>query len=110
MLSTYEHRSYELADIPMIFTPQTDLAILNFICNYIIEKGKVNQDFVAKHVNFKKGVDDIGYGLRPTHDKEKNAKNAADPNKSEPITFEDFKKFVADYTAEKVSKLSGVPE
>lgn len=119
VLSTYEHRSYELADIPMIFTPQTDLAILNFICNYIIEKGKVNQDFVAKHVNFKKGATDIGYGLRPTHKLEKSAtsngypgddgKPKGDTGKSEPITFDEFKKFVAEYTVDKVSKLSGVP-
>ncbi len=118
VLSTFEHRSYELADIPMIFTPQTDLAILNFICNYIIEKGKVNQDFVGKHVNFKKSVTDIGYGLRPTHALEKDAtsngypgadgKPKGDTGKSEPITFDEFKKFVSEYTAEKVSKLSGV--
>ncbi len=119
VLSTFEHRSYELADIPMIFTPQTDLAILNFICNYIIEKGKVNQDFVGKHVNFKKSVTDIGYGLRPTHALEKDAtsngypgadgKPKGDTGKSEPITFDEFKKFVSEYTVEKVSKLSGVP-
>ena len=119
VLSTFEHRSYELADIPMIFTPQTDLAILNFICHYLIEKGKVNQDFVAKHVNFKKSVTDIGYGLRPNHALEKDAtsngypdaegKPKGDTGKSEPITFDDFKKFVSEYTAEKVSKLSGVP-
>ncbi len=118
VLSTFEHRSYELADIPIIFTPQTDLAILNFICNYIIEKGKVNQDFVGKHVNFKKSVTDIGYGLRPTHALEKDAtsngypgadgKPKGDTGKSEPITFDEFKKFVSEYTAEKVSKLSGV--
>ena len=39
VLSTFEHRSFELADIPVVFTPQTDLAILNFIAHYIIEKG-----------------------------------------------------------------------
>jgi len=36
VLSTFEHRSFELADNGMIFTPQTDLAILNYICNHII--------------------------------------------------------------------------
>src|SRR5210317_1173772 len=65
VLSTYEHRSFELADVPMVFTPQTDLAILNYIAHYIIENGKVNKDFVSKHVNFRKGTEDIGYGLRP---------------------------------------------
>ena len=120
VLSTFEHRSYELADIPMIFTPQTDLAILNYIANYIIQNGKVNQAFVDKNVNFKKSATDIGYGLRPTHALEKNAasngypgadgKPKGDTGKSDPITFDEFKKFVSEYTVEKVSKLSGVAE
>jgi len=46
VLSTFEHRSFELADIPMVFKPQTDLAILNYIANYIIENGAVNEAFV----------------------------------------------------------------
>ena len=46
VLSTFEHRSFELADIPMIFGPRTDLAILNYIANHIIQTGKVNRDFV----------------------------------------------------------------
>lgn len=110
VLSTYEHRCYDLADIPMIFTPQTDLAILNFIANYIIQNDKVNQDFVSKHVNFRRGNDDIGYGLRPEHELEKKAKNADKAGGSSEMTFEEFKAFVADYTVEKVSKLSGVSE
>ncbi len=120
VLSTFEHRSYELADIPMIFAPQTDLAILNYIANYIIQNGKVNQAFIDKNVNFKKSATDIGYGLRPTHALEKDAtsngypgadgKPKGDSGKSDPITFEEYKKFVSDYTVEKVSKLSGVAE
>jgi nitrate reductase NapA len=119
VLSTFEHRSFELADIPMVFKPSTDLAILNFICHHIITTGKVNQDFVSKHVNFKKGETDIGFGLRPTHPLEQKAtsngypgadgKPKGDTGKSTPITFEEFKKFVADYPVEKVAKLSGVP-
>ncbi|WP_153129754.1 nitrate reductase catalytic subunit NapA [Dechloromonas hortensis] len=120
VMSTYEHRSYELADIPMIFTPQTDLAILNYVANYIIQNGKVNQAFIDKNINFKKSATDIGYGLRPTHALEKDAtsngypgadgKPKGDTGKSDPITFDEYKKFVSEYTVEKVSKLSGVPE
>ncbi|WP_419901767.1 nitrate reductase catalytic subunit NapA [Kiloniella sp.] len=110
VLSTFEHRCYDLADIPMIFTPQTDLAILNFIANYIIQNDKVNHDFVGKHVNFRRGNDDIGYGLRPEHELQKKAKNADKAGGSTEINFEEFKAFVADYTVEKVSKLSGVSE
>lgn len=108
VLSTYTHRSMDLADIPIIFTPGTDLAILNYIANYIIETGRVNEDFVAKHAVFMRATTDIGYGLRPEHDLEMRATGAADPGKTEPIDFEAFKALVSEYTLEKVSALSGV--
>ena len=75
VLSTYGHRSSELADVEILFKPQTDLAIMNYICNHIIQSGAVNQDFVTKHVAFRKGVTDIGYGLRPNHPLEQVANN-----------------------------------
>ncbi|MEJ8815289.1 periplasmic nitrate reductase subunit alpha [Variovorax ureilyticus] len=108
VLSTFTHRSFDLADLPIIFKPQTDLAIMNYIANYLIRNNKVNQDFVNKHTVFKQGVTDIGYGLRPEHPLQKEAKNAGDPNASTPITFEDFAKFVSKYDAAYVTKLSGV--
>ena len=109
VLSVFEHRSFDLADIPVIFRPQTDLAMLNYIANYIIQNGKVNQDFVTKHCTFKRGTEDIGYGLRPEHPLQKKAKNASKPNDMTPMTFEAFRDYVKPYTAEYVSKLSGVP-
>ncbi|SEA53518.1 periplasmic nitrate reductase subunit alpha [Variovorax sp. YR216] len=108
VLSTFTHRSFDLADLPIIFKPQTDLAIMNYIANYLIRNNKVNQDFVNKHTVFKQGVTDIGYGLRPEHPLQKEAKNAGDPNASTPITYEDFAKFVSKYDAAYVTKLSGV--
>ena len=109
VLSVFEHRSFDLADMPVIFKPQTDLAMLNYIANYIIQNGKVNKDFVAKHCTFKRGTEDIGYGLRPEHALEKKAKNAAKANDMTPMTFEEFRDYVKPYTADHVSKLSGVP-
>src|SRR6478735_5695610 len=76
VLSTFEHRSYELADIQLTFTPQSDLAILNYIAHYIIKTNRVNRDFVDKHTSFRLGNADIGYGLRPEHPLQKAAKNA----------------------------------
>jgi nitrate reductase NapA len=114
VLSTFEHRSFELADMADLFKPQTDLAILNYIAT-TSSRRKVNWDFVNAHVNFNsKGVTDIGYGLRPNHPLEKAAKNAGngkpkgDPTK---ISFEDFAKFVSGALhADIVShELSGVP-
>lgn len=110
VLSTYQHRCFDLADIPMIFNPQSDLAILNFIANYIIQTDRVNKDFVTKHVNFRLGKDDIGYGLRPEHPLEQAAKNTDDVGGSTKISFEEFKTFVANYTVEKAAKISGIPE
>src|SRR5690606_3846422 len=119
VLSTFEHRSFELADNGMIFVPQTDLAILNYICHHIISTGKVNQEFVDAHVKFKIGEGDIGYGLRPNHPLEVNATNngyagadgkpKGDTGAARDCTFQEFADFVADYTLEKVSRLSGVP-
>ena len=109
VLSTFENRNFDLADLGIVFTPHTDLAMLNYIAHYIIQNNAVNKDFVAKHVNFKQGATDIGYGLRPEDSREQAAQNAAKAGASEPISFDEFAAFVADYTLEKVSELSGVP-
>ena len=109
VLSTYKHRSFELADNGMIFHPQSDLAIANYIANYIIEKDAVNWDFVKKHTHFKKATTDIGYGLRPEHPLEKAAKNVKTRGKMSNLTFEEYKAEVAEYTLEKTVEISGVP-
>ena len=109
VLSTYEHRCFELADNGMIFTPQTDLAILNYIANYIIQNKAYNQAFIDKHVNFTKTPTDIGYGLRPDDPREKNAKNAG-KGKLSKISFDEYAESVSPYTLEYTSKLSGVPQ
>ncbi|WP_173497271.1 nitrate reductase catalytic subunit NapA [Shewanella sp. ISTPL2] len=107
VLSTFENRSFDLADNPMVFRPQSDLVILNYIANYIIENKAVNTDFVTKHTKFALGVDDIGYGLRPDHPLEKKAKNPGN-GKSTPISFDEYAKFVSTYTLEYAAKMSGV--
>ena len=108
VLSTFEHRSYELADLELTFTPQSDLAILNYIANHIIKTNRVNREFVDKHTSFRLGNADIGYGLRPEHPLQKAAKNAGEAGGSKPITFDDFARFVSTYDLEYTAKLSGV--
>ncbi|MBW7901366.1 MAG: nitrate reductase catalytic subunit NapA [Rhodocyclaceae bacterium] len=120
VLSTFTHRSCELADAELIFKPNSDLAILNYIANYIIQNNAVNKDFVAKHVKFKKGVTDIGYGLRPNHPLEQVANNNGYPGpdgkpKGNPmaatdISFDEFAQFVSEYTLDKTHEISGVPK
>jgi nitrate reductase NapA len=109
VLSTYEHRCFDLGDNNMIFTPQTDLAILNYIANYIIQNKAYSKDFIGKHVNFTKTPTDIGYGLRPEHPLQKKAKNA-NKGKLSKISFEEYAKSVEPYPLEHASEISGVPE
>ena len=110
VLSVFEHRCYDLADLTLTFTPQSDLAILNYIANHVIRTNRVNRPFVDRHVTFKLGNDDIGYGLRPEHPLQKAAKNAGDAGGSKPMTFDEFAKFVSKYDLDYTAKLSGVPK
>jgi nitrate reductase (cytochrome) len=97
--ATRTTRTSYAADKSIIFKPQTDLAVANAICYELIKNGKVNKDFVEKHVAFKKGKTNIGYG---TEDHFKFKK------KMEGISFDEYKEFLKDYTPEKVEKISGV--
>ena len=91
-LSTYEHRTTDLSDAALIFKPGTDLAILNYIANYIVQTNAVNRDFVDKHVNFRMANTDIGYGLRPEHVLEQRAQHANDAQVSQPVRFDAYAK------------------
>ena len=111
VLSTFEHRSYELADIELTFTPQTDLAILNYIAHHIISTGRVNKDFVEKHTTFL--LRQRRHRLRPAAGApaaEGGEERRATAGGSKPMTFDEFAKFVSSYDLEYTAKLSGVPE
>lgn len=110
VLSVFENRCFELADIPVVFKPQSDLAILNGIAHLIIKRGMVNRDFVRDHAVFRRANTDIGYGLRDSHPLQKSAANANAAGGSAPMTFDEYAAFVADYTPARVRELSGVSE
>ena len=80
------------------------------MCLYhIIKTGRVNKNFVAAHAVFKRGQTDIGYGLRPEHPLQKKATGADKANDATDISFEEYAKFVNDYSLEKAAEMSGVP-
>jgi len=108
VLSTFTNRSSDLADIPIVFKPGTDLAILNFIANHIISTDRVNKAFVRDHAVFLKAQTDIGYGLRADHPLQAAAKGAKDPAATTPTDFDAYAAFVKPYTLDSVAKLSGV--
>jgi nitrate reductase NapA len=108
-LSVYEHRCYDLSDLTLTFRPQTDLAILNCIANYIIQNKAVNRDFVDRYTRFMMGNTDIGYGLRPEHPLQQKAKNWSNAGGGQPATFDEYARFVSTYTLDYTAKLSNVP-
>ncbi|MFA7501410.1 MAG: nitrate reductase catalytic subunit NapA, partial [Sulfurimonas sp.] len=76
-IQTYTHRTSDLADIEIIFSPNTDGAIWNYIAREIVMRdeaeGIIDWDFVKKHMIFAAGPVNIGYGMR--RDGEKSLKN-----------------------------------
>jgi len=63
-LTTYANATSEAADVEIVFRPNTDLAIWNYIAREIVKRGAVDQDFVGKHCVFAAGPVDIGFGMR----------------------------------------------
>ena len=110
VLSVFQNRCFELADLPIIFRPQSDLAILNGIANLIIRRGAANKEFLGRHAEFRRANTDIGYGLRSSHPLQQQATGANDPGGSSPMTFDEYAAFVADYTPKRVRELSGISE
>ncbi|HYG90334.1 MAG TPA: nitrate reductase catalytic subunit NapA [Azospirillum sp.] len=110
VLSTYEHRSSDLADVSLVFKPNTDLAILNYIANYIVSNGLARKDFIDKHINIRRANTDIGYGLRPDHTLEQRASHANDAQVSNPSNWDEYVNFLKTYTLDYTAELTGVPK
>ena len=65
-LTPYSNRTSDLADIEIVFTPHTDLAIWNYIAREIVYNNPqaIDWNFVKKNCIFTAGFADIGYGMR----------------------------------------------
>ncbi len=98
-LTTISNPSSEMAEREIIFKPQSDLAIANGIANLLIKKAWINKEFLGKHVLFKRGKENIGYGLKDNFKFKEEAK---------PADFDAYKEYVSSYTPEYVEKISGV--
>ncbi len=76
-IQTYTHRTSDLADTEIIFSPNTDTALWNYIAREIVMRdeaeGIIDWDFVKKHMIFAAGPVNIGYGMR--RDTEKSIKD-----------------------------------
>lgn len=71
------------ADLHLPFLPGTDLALVNAMAQTLVAEGFADEAFLRRHVNFH----------RTTKDR---------------VSFADYRKFLQDYTPEKVAPLCGV--
>jgi nitrate reductase NapA len=63
-LTTYSNATSEAADLEIVFKPNADLALWNYLAREAVARGAVDQDYVARHCVFAAGPTDIGFGLR----------------------------------------------
>lgn len=98
-MATRRTPTSDFTDAAYLMKPQGDLAIANGIAHLLMKRGAFDKAFVEQHVVFKRGKEQIGYGL------EDKFKFADEPKKS---SFEDYCAFLETYTPEKVQELSGL--
>jgi nitrate reductase NapA len=80
--------SAKIADLHMDFLPGTDLAILHAMAHVIIKENLHSKEYVNKHLVFKTMKDD----------------------KPAKVSFEDYVKFIEEYTPEKAEEISKCPK
>jgi nitrate reductase NapA len=107
-IATRRTQTTDFADAYVEFRPGTDLALANGILHLLVARGQVNEAFVKENVVFKRGVEDlekIGYGCYKDQ-----ADHYTFEDQGHDSSFEELKTFLADYTPEMVSAISGVAE
>lgn len=96
----------QFADLYVEIRPNTDLALANGILHLLVKSGKINQPFIDENIVFKRGIEDlkkIGYGCFDEHRERYEFQDQ--PRDS---SLKELTEFLADYTPEKVSELTGV--
>ena len=106
-LSTIRTRTSASADKLLLFKPNTDLAIANCIANYLVQEKKYDEAFVAEHLQFKQGTENIGNATDDGYDASEIGQASGNVN---PITFEEYAARLEPYTFKYTSELSGVSE
>ena len=97
----------DYADMYVEINPNSDLALANGILHLLLKNNQIDRDFIEENVVFRRGIEDvdtIGYGC---YDEQAERYTFKDEGKESSLT--ELESFLADYTPEKVSEISGVP-
>ena len=99
-IATRRTPTTEWSDLHVSMEPQSDLALANAIARIVINTERYDKTFIDKHTVFRRGKENIGYGL------EDNFSFADAPTE---MTFEEYGAYLQKYTPEYVEEISGVP-
>ena len=105
-IATRRTPTSDWADIYIEMKPGSDLALANGILHLLFKKGKIAESFIEENCVFRRGIEDldkIGYGISDSQNERYTFKD-----KAKPSSIDEMKAFLADYTPEKVSEISGV--
>ncbi len=105
-LTTFTTPTSAMADLELVFKPQTDLAIWNYIAREILARKAVDQAFVERHCVFATGHNDIGFALRDADSREQSQGHRKQAGQHWLISLEDFRQGVAPYTLDYVARLA----
>jgi nitrate reductase (cytochrome) len=98
-LSTRTARTDYAVDHSLLFAPHSALAVANGICQEIVARKRVNQEFVDRHVAFRRGTAGLGDG---------SADGAIVEDAPVEASWGEYVAFLADYTPERAQALSGL--
>jgi nitrate reductase NapA len=116
-IATRRTPTSDYADMYVEFVPGSDLALANGILHLLVRNGKVNEAFMRENVVFRRGIEDldrIGYGCcgedgLATDPSAGRAQHYLFRDQGRDSSFEELERFLAEYTPEGVSEISGVP-
>ncbi len=105
-LTPLRTRTSASADKVLMFKPGADIAIANAIASYLVENNLYDKAFVADHLQFKQGTENIGNAFEDGYDASETGQSV---DAVTSITFEEYAARLAPYTLEYAEEVSGVP-
>ncbi len=98
----------DYADLYVEIIPGSDLALANGILHLIVEAGRHDRAFLEENVVFRRGIEDldaIGFGCYGDQ-----ADRYTFGDEARESSLEEMKAFLTDYTPDRCSRITGVPE
>lgn len=96
----------DFADMYLQIEPGSDLALANGILHELVKNNQIDEAFLNENVVFRRGIEDleeIGYGCY-----DEQAESYTFKDKAAESSLDELREFLADYTPEKVSEITGV--